>query len=155
MKSNPSGVMLRIQNGRLAKPSRARSAGRARWAFIESRSGVERAFAEALDKNDAVKFFLKLPKWFKADTPLGTYNPDWAILLKEDTEKLYLVNETKASPDEDDLRNKEVKKIAYGRKHHNALLLIPSAPTFPRPYRDQSEEPPEGGSCHFQPKHCD
>jgi len=102
--------LYRVQNG-----------GKVPFDFIEYDSNVERAFAEELDKNDAVKFFLKLPKWFKVDTPLGTYNPDWAILLEEDTMKLYLVNETKGSTDEEDLRNREVKKLKCGKKHFEAI----------------------------------
>lgn len=41
---------------------------------------VERDFAESLEKNEAVKENAKLPGWFKVPTPLGTYNPDWAVL---------------------------------------------------------------------------
>src|SRR3546814_8737412 len=40
--------------------------------------GVERTFAEQLEKNEAVKVYAKLPGWFKVPTLLGTYNPDWA-----------------------------------------------------------------------------
>lgn len=100
---------------------RVQNSGKVPFDFIEYDSNVERAFAEELDKNDAVKFFLKLPKWFKVDTPLGTYNPDWAILLEEDTMKLYLVNETKGTTDEEDLRNKEAKKLKCGRAHFKAI----------------------------------
>ncbi len=44
--------------------------------------GVERTFAEQLEKNEAVKVYAKLPGWFKVPTPLGTYNPDWAVLVE-------------------------------------------------------------------------
>jgi type III restriction enzyme len=44
-------------------------------------SAVERDFAESLEKNEAVKVYAKLPGWFKVPTPLGTYNPDWAVLV--------------------------------------------------------------------------
>ena len=47
-------------------------------------SGVERTFAEELEKNEAVKVYAKLPGWFKVPTPLGTYNPDWAVLVEKD-----------------------------------------------------------------------
>jgi type III restriction enzyme len=61
-------------------------------------SGVERTFAEQLEKNEAVKVYAKLPGWFKVPTPLGTYNPDWAVLVEKDgVERLYFVVETKSS----------------------------------------------------------
>ena len=44
-------------------------------------SDIEREFAEKLDANEDVKVFAKLPDWFKILTPLGSYNPDWAILV--------------------------------------------------------------------------
>jgi hypothetical protein len=48
-------------------------------------SEIEREFAEKLDKRQDIKLFVKLPDWFKIGTPLGTYNPDWAILKEDDT----------------------------------------------------------------------
>ena len=61
------------------------------------RPTVERAFAEQLEKNEAVKVYAKLPGWFKVPTPLGTYNPDWAVLVEIDgAERLYFVVETKS-----------------------------------------------------------
>ena len=59
-------------------------------------SEVERKFAETLDKRTDIKLFVKLPDWFKVETPLGSYNPDWAILKHDDT-VLYLVRETKGT----------------------------------------------------------
>jgi type III restriction enzyme len=56
-------------------------------------SGVERAFAEEMEKSEAVKLYAKLPGWFKVPTPLGTYNPDWAVLIEKDgAERLYFVS---------------------------------------------------------------
>jgi type III restriction enzyme len=63
--------------------------------------------------------FVKLTSWFKVDTPLGSYNPDWAIVLN-DGEKLYLVRETKSTLDEDKRREDENAMIACGRKHLKA-----------------------------------
>jgi type III restriction enzyme len=84
--------------------------------------GVEKSFAEQLDMNEAVKLFAKLPGWFKVPTPLGTYNPDWAVLVEEDgKEKLYFVVETKGSLFKGDLRNKEGAKIACGTAHFEVL----------------------------------
>src|SRR5690606_16458108 len=77
--------------------------------------GVEREFAEKLEHNEAIKVYAKLPGWFKIPTPLGTYNPDWAVLVDVDgQERLYFVVETKASLFADDLRDKENAKIECG-----------------------------------------
>ena len=75
---------------------------------IYDSSGVERTFAEQLEKNEAVKVYAKLPGWFQVPTPLGSYNPDWAMLVEKDgTERLYFVVETKSSLFTDDLRDRE------------------------------------------------
>ena len=87
-------------------------------------TGVERKFAEDLDANEAVKVYAKLPGWFKVPTPLGTYNPDWAILVDVDgREKLYFVVETKGSTWLDDLRHMEAAKIECGEKHFAELSV--------------------------------
>lgn len=83
-------------------------------------SEVEREFAEKLDKREDVKLFVKLPDWFKIETPLGSYNPDWAILKHDDT-VLYLVRETKGTKNFEKLRNSEAEKIRCGRKHFETL----------------------------------
>ena len=85
-------------------------------------AGVERRFAEDLEANEAVKVYAKLPGWFKVPTPLGTYNPDWAVLVETDgREKLYFVVETKGSSWWDDLRHIEGAKIKCGEKHFAEL----------------------------------
>ena len=85
-------------------------------------SDTERTFAEGLEKNEAIKVYAKLPAWFKISTPLGPYNPDWAVLVdKPEGERLYLVVETKSSLFTDDLRDKESAKINCGRAHFQAL----------------------------------
>ena len=87
-------------------------------------SGVERSFAEQLERNEAVKVYAKLPGWFKIPTPLGTYNPDWAVLVETDgTERLYFVVETKSSLFTDDLRYREGAKIECGKAHFKALAV--------------------------------
>jgi type III restriction enzyme len=84
--------------------------------------GVERTFAEQMEKNDAVKVYAKLPGWFKVPTPLGSYNPDWAVLVQiNGQERLYFVVETKSSLFTDDLRDQEAAKIACGEAHFKAL----------------------------------
>lgn len=85
---------------------------------------VERKFAEDLEANEAVKVYAKLPGWFKVPTPLGTYNPDWAVLVEIDgQEKLYFVVETKGSNWWDDLRHIEGAKIKCGEKHFKELAV--------------------------------
>ena len=87
-------------------------------------STVERDFAEALERNEAIKVYAKLPGWFKVPTPLGTYNPDWAVLVERDgQERLYFVVETKSSLFEDDLRDLESGKIKCGAAHFRALAV--------------------------------
>ena len=85
-------------------------------------SDTERSFAEQLEKNEAIKVYAKLPGWFKVPTPLGAYNPDWAVLVDKDgTERLYFVVETKSSLFTDDLRDKESAKIKCGEAHFAEL----------------------------------
>ena len=83
-------------------------------------SEVEKQFARDLDNNEYVKLFVKLPAWFKIDTPIGSYNPDWAFVTQHD-EKLYFVRETKSTLDSEERRTKENLKIACGRKHFDTL----------------------------------
>jgi type III restriction enzyme len=84
--------------------------------------GTEASFADDLEKNTAVKVYAKLPGWFTVPTPLGSYNPDWAVLVEKDgAERLYLVVETKSGLYADDLRDKERAKIECGRAHFKAL----------------------------------
>ena len=87
---------------------------------VEFDSDVEHRFAKALDGNEDVRFYIKLPAWFRVDTPAGSYNPDWAIMF-EKGQKLYLVRETKGSPDSDDRRETENYKIACAEKHFAAI----------------------------------
>lgn len=87
-------------------------------------STPERDFANGLEKNEAIKLYAKLPGWFKVPTPLGSYNPDWAVLVEEDgAQRLYFVVETKSSLFTDDLRDKESAKIECGKAHFTALAV--------------------------------
>lgn len=84
--------------------------------------GTEAKFANDLENNPAVKVYAKLPGWFKVPTPLGSYNPDWAVLIDTDeAERLYLVVETKGSTLQDDLRLTEAYKVKCGKEHFQAL----------------------------------
>lgn len=85
-------------------------------------AGVEKTFAEDLEKNESVKVYAKLPSWFKIPTPLGTYNPDWAVVVDDEgQEKLYFVVETKGSTWWGDLRHVEGAKIKCGDKHFEEI----------------------------------
>jgi type III restriction enzyme len=98
--------------------------GKTIYDSIPVDSNVERKFALDLDDHPEIKFFLKLPDWFKVDTPIGRYNPDWAILreLLSGETKLYLVRETKGSPKLDHIfRETERWKVTFGRRHFDAI----------------------------------
>lgn len=90
------------------------------YSYIPFDSSVEEDVAKLLDGDEKVKFFCKLPRWFKVATPLGDYNPDWAVVV-EDSQKLYLVRETKGSLDRDKRRESENKKVDCGKAHFAAL----------------------------------
>jgi len=94
-------------------------------------SAVERDFAESLEKNESVKVYAKLPGWFKVPTPLGTYNPDWAVLITLDgQERLYFVVETKGSLFDEDLRDREGAKIKCGAVHFRTLAAHDKATRY-------------------------
>jgi type III restriction enzyme len=90
------------------------------YDYVVYDSSIERKFAEALDQREDVKLFLKLPNWFTVTTPIGEYNPDWAI-VKYDQSKVYLVRETKGNKDRSKLRPSEAEKIICGEKHFKTL----------------------------------
>jgi type III restriction enzyme len=93
------------------------------YDVIEFESRVEYEFAKALDDRKDIKLFFKLPDWFKVETPLGTYNPDWAI-VKQDHEgqnKVYLVRETKGTTQFLKIPEIQRKKIQCGKAHFKAV----------------------------------
>lgn len=90
--------------------------------IVYDSSTVERPFAVALDNDPDVKMFFKIPDNFKIDTPIGNYNPDWAVFLnKNGEEKLYFVIETKGSLNPFERKGKENLKIHCGKQHFKAL----------------------------------
>jgi type III restriction enzyme len=100
------------------------SAEKSVYEQVIYQSDTERTFAEDLEKNEAIKVYAKLPGWFRVPTPLGPYNPDWAVLLERDgEERLYFVVETKSSLFTDDLRDKESAKIECGKAHFRSLAV--------------------------------
>ncbi len=97
-------------------------AKRSVYADVLVDSQVERRFAEELEADESVSAFVKLPRWFRVPTPLGPYNPDWAVVsLDEEGERLYFVVETKGSLLLSDVRNSEAAKIHCGLAHFQSL----------------------------------
>jgi type III restriction enzyme len=86
------------------------------FSCVMSDSEVENTFAHECSLDPRVRFFFKLPGKFKIATPLGTYNPDWAVVF-ENEERVYFVAETKSSTVKTDLRRNESLKIECGHKH--------------------------------------
>jgi len=90
--------------------------------FIECDSDIEKSYSKKLDHLEDVKLFFKLPQWFSITTPLGSYNPDWALIKKPKGEpKKEEVIETKGVKNKNDLRPKEAKKLSCGKKHFDAI----------------------------------
>lgn len=85
-----------------------------------------------LERRDDVKLYLKLPNWFIVPTPIGEYNPDWAIVMEPrdengkpaDDQLLYLVRETKDTTNLNELRPDEVRKIHCGARHFEDALGV-------------------------------
>lgn len=112
--------MSRFDNQELVDHFSALQVNHSIYEYVPCDSKVERNFAKHLDGRSDIKLFVKLPSWFKIDTPVGEYNPDWAI-VKEADETLYLVRETKGSHDPIQLRTTEDAKIRSGKRHFEAL----------------------------------
>ena len=90
------------------------------YDYIYYESGVEKRFAKALENMKDIKYFIKLPKWFKVPTPVGDYNPDWAI-LKKNGKIIYMIRETKFPLKELGLRGLESAKIRCGQRHFESI----------------------------------
>ena len=86
-------------------------------------AGIEMSFAEKLEKEEEVEVYTKLPRGFYINTPMGRYNPDWAVVFREGSVKhIYFIAETKGEDLlESDLRTTEQNKIACARKHFEAI----------------------------------
>ena len=92
------------------------------YDYVIYDSDVEKNFAVSFERNPLIKVYAKLPPFFKIDTPLGSYNPDWAVVIDKDgEEKLYFVVETKSSLFTDALRPEEQAKIDCGKAHFEAM----------------------------------
>lgn len=82
----------------------------------------EKEFAEKLDTCEDVAVYVKLPNGFYINTPVGHYNPDWAISFKKGTVKhIYFIAETKGSMDTMQLKEMESSKIHCAREHFKAI----------------------------------
>ena len=99
------------------------------YDYVAVDSEVEREFMQSLDDNADVKFYIKLPGWFKIDTPVGKYNPDWAVAFDGDR-RIYFVAETKGSDNLSDnhLSSNERSKIAAARQHFAEIGVPYAAP---------------------------
>jgi type III restriction enzyme len=92
-------------------------------------SDTEKKFAEFLNGLKSVKLFIKLPNWFVVETPIGEYNPDWAIVMDEVDEhgtirqKLYFITETKGSTNLESLRLPEKRKILCAKRHFETIKV--------------------------------
>lgn len=91
------------------------------FTCVLSESEPESQFAHDCSIDERVKFFFKLPGEFRIATPLGSYNPDWAVVFENDT-RVYFVAETKSSTVIGERRSKENLKIECGREH---FKLVP------------------------------
>lgn len=103
--------------------SNLKQSNKSPYEYVVYDSGVESKIVEEFENSENIKVYAKLPSWFKIDTPLGTYNPDWAVLWDENNEQhLYFVVETKGKNHLFDLSPTEAAKFKCGEKHfENAM----------------------------------
>lgn len=95
--------------------------------YINVDSDIEREFAKDLEMQEEVKLYTKLPNWFKIPTPLGNYNPDWALVINKNGEdNIYFVVETKSNLLT--LRDNESGKIKCGKAHFESLTPLNENP---------------------------
>jgi type III restriction enzyme len=86
------------------------------YNYILTDSETEKQFAKDCEKDENIQFYFKLPKKFKIPTPIGNYNPDWAVVFENDN-KIYFVAETKSEMDVTMLRTNEGLKIHCAKAH--------------------------------------
>ncbi len=92
------------------------------YDYVLTDSNIERKFVEELDSSKEVVVYAKLPRGFLIPTPVGDYNPDWAISFKEGAVKhIYFVAETKGSMSTMELREIEKTKIKCARKFFDEM----------------------------------
>lgn len=99
---------------------------------VEFDSEIEKSFVKGLENNEQVRMYIKLPSWFKVKTPVGYYNPDWAIVWEDRDQHgkpngkplIYLVRETKDTANLGKLRPDELRKMKCGEKHFKGALGV-------------------------------
>ncbi len=102
--------------------SKAFEAKRHIYDYVFTDSRQEQAFVEELDTSAEVVVYAKLPRGFTIPTPVGNYNPDWAIAFKKGSVKhVYFVAETKGSMSSLQLREIERQKIRCARKFFSRI----------------------------------
>lgn len=112
--------MMRFEDEELINYLSALRVDKSIYEYVVWDSMVELEFARKLDEREDIKLFVKLPRWFTVTTPIGEYNPDWAI-VKHNEDTVYLVKETKGTKDFLKLRTSEADKVRCGKKHFEAL----------------------------------
>jgi type III restriction enzyme len=112
--------MMLFKNEELVSYLTALQVNNSIYEYVPYDSEIELEFARKLDQREDIKLFVKLPSWFEIDTPVGKYNPDWAI-LKHDGTAMYLVRETKGTKDFLKLRTTEADKVRCGQRHFEAI----------------------------------
>jgi type III restriction enzyme len=104
--------------------------------YVVYDSEPERRFAELLDGLPDIKLFMKLPPRFKIDTPVGSYNPDWAIIKHEHgQDRIYMIRETKSTDEEAKRRPSENAKIKAAKYHFEAIGVEDYAVATPSNWR--------------------
>lgn len=108
---------------------KAESPDKTVYDYVAVDSEVEHKFMKSLEQAENVKFYIKLPGWFTIDTPLGAYNPDWAVVFDGD-ERVYFVAETKGSNDihDDHIAGSQERKITAAKRHFDELHVPYAAP---------------------------
>ncbi len=96
------------------------------YDYLKFDSKIEKVFAkDGLEVGGETRLYAKLPREFKIETPVGNYNPDWAIIFdKGDEKEIFFIAETKGNMDSMELRKKESLKIEYAKKYFEALNSI-------------------------------
>jgi len=112
--------MMLFKNEELVSYLTALAVEHSLYEYVVYDSEIEREFARKLDQREDIRLFVKLPSWFEIDTPVGKYNPDWAI-IKHDGQAMYLVRETKGTKDFLKLRTSEADKVRCGQRHFEAI----------------------------------
>ena len=99
-----------------------RESNKSPYEYVVFDSEIESNLSEQFEQSRNISVYAKLPSWFKIDTPLGTYNPDWVISWKqEDEESIYFVVESKGSTSKENLRPIEHSKYKCGKSHFSEL----------------------------------